>query len=404
MEIQNILYHPNRAIELASHVTGLTPVRLFALLYPLWLVEIDAFEETHRPYVVIEQFIERGIQEAHLQTVSEIAYFFGLSPSLVTKVLHFLATIQHVQQLNDGRWSLTRRGAQSLLQGIKSVSQNKRQYLYFDAFCSKPLQQNHYTRKVSIISDLDAESCTRTPTGGYRFYRLATSEKWSVKTLEDLIRHPNRLQFNLPQDFQAITAASYMDVYMPMYIIETKKQRQIRPYYLVYTHVRERRDPFFEHIVNETLSIQRTLEAVPRKEDLAETWLQWLQSQEKLAHLRPELTPEGLWRVNIPDVLFLSSMYPLQKIGTYHKEKGYFLQLWCTNNAIRRQAVLDHGLLLTVKSSKTLVREQLETVLQQWSESFDVSSVSIYELYKLAREQKVEDAILQKLADWCQAE
>jgi hypothetical protein len=97
MEQRAFLYHPDKAIELASNVPGLIPLRLFALLYPLWLIEIDAHEEAKRPYALIEHFIERGIQEAHLHTVEEMVDFFGLSTSLVTKVLRFLATIQHVQ-------------------------------------------------------------------------------------------------------------------------------------------------------------------------------------------------------------------------------------------------------------------------------------------------------------------
>jgi hypothetical protein len=167
MEQRNFLYHPDRVIELASNVLGLIPVRLFARLYPLWLVEIDAHEETRRPYALIEKFIERGLQEAHLRTVEEMVDFFGLSTSLVIKVLRFLATIQHVQQV-DGCWALTERGVQSLLQDDKSVKQEKGQYLYFDGFCCMPLLQDHYNKSLHVISDLEAETVTRTAAGGYR--------------------------------------------------------------------------------------------------------------------------------------------------------------------------------------------------------------------------------------------
>ena len=112
MEQRTILYHPDRAIDRATSLPGLIPVRLFALLYPLWLIEIDAHEESKRPYALIEQFIERGIQEAHLHTIEEMVNFFGLSTVLLTKVLHFLATIQHVQQVGE-IWTLTERGVQS---------------------------------------------------------------------------------------------------------------------------------------------------------------------------------------------------------------------------------------------------------------------------------------------------
>lgn len=398
MEQRTILYYPDRAIERASNVPGLIPVRLFALLYPLWLVEIDAHEEMKRSYALIEYFIERGIQEAHLRSVQEMVAFFGLSTSLVTKVLHFLATIQHIQQI-DGLWTLTKRGEQSLLQDVKSEKQEKGQHIYFDGFCSKPLLQDHYHKNFRVISDLEAESITRTSAGGYQFYRLHTSEMWNVKALHDLVNNPNRAQYNLPQGLREVTATSYALVYMPMYIIETKKQRLMQPYYLVYTHIKDQRDAFFEQIVNKTLSIQRALDAMPKEENLAEIWSKWLRSK-NLAYLRPEKTHEGLWRVILPETLFQSSEYPLRKIGTYHKEKGYFLQLWCNNHALRRQSIFDRALHLIIRSPKTIKRDYLEAQLQQWSELFAVASVNIGELYTWATEQKVGEEVLQKLAGW----
>jgi hypothetical protein len=398
MEQRAFLYHPDRAIDLALNIPGLIPVRLFARLYPLWLVEIDAHEESKRPYALIEQFIERGMLEAHLHTEEEIASFFGLSTPLVKKVLRFLATIQHVQEM-DKRWTLTERGEQSLLQGIKSVKQEKGQYLYFDGFCSRPLLQDHYSKNLRVISDLEAESAKRIA-GGYQFYRLYTSEMWNSKALYDLVNNPERARYNLPPESRAVTATNYAHVYMPMYIIETKKPGLMQPYYLVYTHIKSQRDAFFEHIVNTTLSIQRALDATPKEEDLAEIWSKWLRSK-NLAYLYPELTREGLWRVALPEDLFQSSEYPPRKIGTYYKERGYFLQLWCHSDILRRQAVFDRGLNMVVKRYKTLTREYMEGLLLHWSELLVVVPVAMQELYSWAREQKTREEALQKLAEWC---
>jgi hypothetical protein len=400
MDPWTILYSPDRAIELASNISGLIPARLFALLYPLWLVEIDAYEESKRPYALIEHFIERGIQEANLCTVKELADFFGLSPSLVDKALRFLATIQHVQQTNE-HWTLTQRGLQSLSQGIKSVNQEKGQYLYFDGFCSKPLLQTHYSKYLRIISDLEAESVARTAAGGYEFYRLHTSEMWHDKALHDLVKNSDRAKHNLPSTLCQITATGYALVYMPMYVVETKKQRRMQTYYLVYTHIKDQRDAFFEQIINTTLSIQRRLEATPKEENLDELWSRWLRSK-NLAYLQPELTREGLWRVTLPESLFQSSEYPLRKIGAYYKEKGYFLQLWCNSDMLRRQAVFDRAVQMFRKSYKTLQREYIEDRLHFWSELLEVPSVSIPQLHNWAREHGVEERVLQKLADWCE--
>jgi hypothetical protein len=279
------------------------------------------------------------------------------------------------------------------------VKQEKGQYLYFDSFCSSPLLQDHYNKRLHVISDLEAESITRTAAGGYRFYRLHTSEIWNSKALNDLVNNPDRAQYNLPQESRVVTATSYALVYMPMYIVETKKQRLMQPYYLVYTHIKDQRDAFFEHIVNRTLSIQRALDAMPKEENLAEIWSKWLRSK-NLAYLRPELTREGIWRVNLPETLFQSSEYPLRKIGTYYKEKGYFLQLWCKSDVMRRQAIFDRALHLIVNIHKTIKREYIENLLQQWSELFGVASVYVYELHSWARERRVEEEVLQKLAGW----
>jgi len=147
------------------------------------------------------------------------------------------------------------------------------------------------------------------------------------------------------------------------------------------------------------LSIQRALNAMPKEENLAEIWSKWLRSK-NLAYLRPELTHEGLWRVNLPETLFQSSEYPLRKIGTYYKEKGYFLQLWCDSDILRRQAILDRALHWIIKSHRTLKREQIEALLQQWSELFGVASVYVHELHSWAREHRAEEEVLQKLAGW----
>jgi hypothetical protein len=54
------------------------------------------------------------------------------------------------------------------------------------------------------------------------------------------------------------------------------------------------------------------------------------------------------------------------------------------------------------KRYKTLNWEYMADLLQQWSELLEVTSVSVHELHSWAREHRVEEEVLQKLAGWCE--
>lgn len=395
---QTMLYHPDRAIDLAATIPGLIPMRLFAMLYPLWLVEIDGEQEIKRPYALIEEYIERGIQEAELHTVEEMVSFFGLSTPLVKKVLQFLATIQHIQEAK-GRWALTERGLQSLREGQKSVArQEKGQYLYFDGFCCKPLLQEHYKR-LQVKDDLEAESVARKESGGHQFYRLHSGVSWNAKALDDLLQSSDAAQYNVPPGLSGVKPTGISRVYMPMYIVEMRKTRFTQKYYLVCTHRKDYRDGFFEQIINGIVTIQQTLEAMPGETNLAGLWTAWL-SKNNLSHLHPERTPDGLWRVVFPEDHFRTSAYPLRKIGTYYKERGYFLQIWCNNDVLRRRAVADYMLNIVLRGYRTLSSEWVQRQLQQRAELLQVAAVSLHDLSSWARECKAQEDVLQKLEEW----
>ena len=50
------IYHPRRALEHMQTVQGIKPVRVFALLFPLWDVETTAVQEEKRPYELLERY------------------------------------------------------------------------------------------------------------------------------------------------------------------------------------------------------------------------------------------------------------------------------------------------------------------------------------------------------------
>src|SRR5260370_25374307 len=145
------IYDPRRAIEHIQTLSGVMPVRLYAILFPLWDVETTATREDGRPYELMEKYVERGIDEGQLHSVEELANFFGLQSEMVKKILNFLDTIGHVTS-TGGRWDLTPLGRKSGRAGTRYGSKGKRISLYFDAYSSRPLRKEHYnTKRGSIL-------------------------------------------------------------------------------------------------------------------------------------------------------------------------------------------------------------------------------------------------------------
>ncbi len=397
---QPLLYDPRRAIDHAQGIPGLAPLRLFAVLYPLWLVETRATQERKRPYEFIEHYLERGIGEGELYTTAELAAFFGLSTALVEKALAFLQTIQHVTYIN-GIWNLTPRGIRSLEEGEKRVPQTKTQKFYFDGFCGKPLLREHYSKSLHIVSGTDADEVTRLPRGGYQFRRLYTRHLWNPASISKLEKLPNKEEYNLPPESHDLQAVGVMTVYLPMYIIETRRRSSQSPessasYYLAYTHVRGRRDAFFERFVNDTPDIKKVLHA---EEEVAvgDRWSKWLISQ-GLAAVRPEQTLSGLWRVVLTPAMLRSANTRLSAsdMGKYQLERrGYFLQIWCEDIDLRRQAVLDQALKYIQIGHRTITRERALEILKLRAEQLNTREFSLKELYDRAVEREMDNGLLE---------
>jgi hypothetical protein len=190
------LYHPQKIIEEAQKEPGLAPVRLFALLFPLWRVELGGVFREQKPYALLEEYIERGIFAGQLQTTEEIATFFGIDARLVAKVLDFLQTIEHVHS-EQGRWFLRPLGQESLREGQKFIPKKNRQEFYFEAFQCRPLTREHYD-KIQVYTEDEAEALTATyerTARGYRCVRLYSFHAWQDGAVHELARLPDRDQY-----------------------------------------------------------------------------------------------------------------------------------------------------------------------------------------------------------------
>jgi hypothetical protein len=220
---------------------------------------------------------------------------------------------------------------------------------------------------LQIYSDLEADEITRTSRGGYQFQRLASFPDWDEQAVWQLERRPDRDLYNLPADIHNLRPLNgeQVQVYLPMYIIETRTARG-QPYYVAYTHIRGRRDEFFEGIINKYTEIQRSLAAMETPQlKVIENWQRSL-AKRGLTQVQPEYYADGIWRVILPAEAFRppQASFPLARLGEYHLEYGYFLHLWCDDVQLRLQAALDSIVRQIERRKKSITRRELDEHIQ----------------------------------------
>ncbi len=402
------LYDPRRALE---HVQtqGVKPVRLFAILFPLWDVETTATQEEGRPYELLEKYVARGIAEGQLHTARDLANFFGLNEDLVQKILRFLAAIGHVIP-NDNRdesWILTPLGQRSVLEKKKYVEQEKRMRFYFDAYTSQPLLKEHYQRsKVRILSAQEVEDVLHQKTWGYHFQALAWTSPLRPGAISDLeaMSREDRSDYNVPRETRGLRALDVQLSYIPMYIIETKKQVMVttynggvagapmlKPVYLVYTGIADRRDHYLERIVNSDQRIYNALRSEGERN--SETlWHKWLDDHDLVGV--PQERPDGTWQVSLPASAFKdrdgasqkAGTFPITKVGDYELQYGYFMQIWCDDRAFRRKAALDRILKLVKSQQKYIKQQTIQDQLKFQATYLQTGELSFADLRQRATE------------------
>ena len=385
------LYNPQKIIEEAQKVADLAPVRLLALLFPLWRVELGGTFREQKPYALLEEYVERGIFEGQLQTTEELSAFFGIDPRLVAKVLDFLLTIEHVQQ-EQGRWSLRPLGQESLNEGQKYIAKKNRQEFFFEAFQGRPLTREHYD-KIQIYTEEEADELVKVyerSHRGYRCVRLYSFHPWRAGAIDELARRSDRDHYNLRKEISGVHQAGPVElVYLPLYLIEAQRKNGQRTY-LAYSRIRGRRDQFFEQLVNQYPDICESLaiDATKERSD-KDLWTQWLK-QQGLVNVLPMRMPSGIWQLNLAPDLFRLPKPPLsvEKIGTYHLEDGHFLYLWCQDLEVRRNAALDRVLRQIERYKKTITEREVEKNLQLLSDQLGTGKLDLHDLKQRATESE----------------
>jgi hypothetical protein len=212
------VYPARRAVEHATSLTGVHPLRLFPVLWPLWQVETTASFYDERAYEVVDRFLVRAVSEAGLCRVDELAAFYGIPAALVQRCLRFLTTIGHVDQ--DGETvSLTALGQRSAQAGIRYEPKESRQEILIEQFTGQPLPRRYYEGSVPVFTSTEVPEDRLADRS--RFMPLFAAAVFRPELVERLAERSDRAELNVPQHLRDLRVVGERPAFMPVYLIET---------------------------------------------------------------------------------------------------------------------------------------------------------------------------------------
>ncbi|MGW3995175.1 hypothetical protein ACWEF6_16940 [Amycolatopsis sp. NPDC004772] len=365
-------YPEERALEDAAFGQGLTPTRIFAILLPVWQVEVRATTTDGRPYELIDRYLERGIAEAGLGTVAELAGFFALDHALVDRALRVLGRIGHLRWVG-GRVELTDLGRQSHRDQVCYVARREdRRKLYFDGFRSVPLSRPYYDAGVVTFLAVD-EIPAATAKEGARTYRmLHTSHGFRREALAELAGRADRDHYNLPTRIEHPESLGEECVYLPMFVVRATGSAG-RTRQLVYTQASDVADPELGALCESTPEILGVLESDARAVSAEQTEARikaWLTGK-GIADHPPTRTAQGGWRVTLPAKSFQpDGPVPLAKMGSFAVLGTDLVHLWCADRGARERAFLerlDAYLGRAVRGDVEQVKSRVTRIVRQFS-------------------------------------
>lgn len=329
-----------RALEDAAFGQGIAPTRLYALLLPVWQVDIRADITEGEDFFLIDRFLERGLRHAGLHTVDELAAFFVLDRALVAQAVRFLTAIGHLRE-SGGRLSLTSLGQRSVDDDIRYVVTHRdRRKLYFEALTCEPLTRPHYDEEVVTLLS-GAELAAATSNERYpRFTPLHVSRGFDPAALSRLTARADRARFNLPVALNNLESHQADLVYLPVYLV--RGHDELRVYGQAGAGTAH--DPELSDICARTPELLTALDNEERDERADERLLRsarkWL-SEQGFDAVAPEQDDDGTWSVSLPATAFGADGLPVTRIGTYRMAGSRFFRIWCRATTPRKHALLD---------------------------------------------------------------
>ncbi|WP_405641415.1 hypothetical protein [Streptomyces sp. NBC_00019] len=351
-----------RVLEDAAFGQGIVPTRLYALLLPVWQVEIRADVTEGEDFFLIDRFLERGLRHGALHTVDELATFFALDRALVAQAVRFLTAIGHLREESGGRLSLTPLGQRSVDDDIRYVvTRQDRRKLYFEALSCTPLTQAHYDEEVVTL--LPADELTRVTRSDHypRFTPITVTSGFDRSALDRLKDRKDRARFNLPVALDALQSLGETLVFLPVYLV--RGQRGL----LVYGQAEAgtAHDPVLSELCTRAPELISALDNEETGEQADERVLRsarkWLRDQ-GLDSVSPERDNDGTWSVSLPAGAFGDEGIPVSRIGSYRMAGSRFFRVWCPEETSRKLALLDR-LDQRMGSRRHITRQEAEELV-----------------------------------------
>lgn len=364
-----VIYAARRAVEHAASLPGVRPLRLFPVIWPLWQLEIVANVEEPQAYQLLDRFIERCVVQGRLSAVNDIADFLGLHPETVVGCLRYLERIGHLTLAGD-EVSMLPLGYDSVHEDVRYVAKESRQHLLFDRLTERPLPRSHYHGSVALLTRPrvgDDESSDRS-----RFLPLSAVNEFRSEILDELVKLPNRTEFNVPGKLSNVRQSGITDVFLPVYLIETTGNL------LAYTAVADERDTYFEALCRLRPDLLTMVKAEPQK-DPRTTWNVWMNEQRhRLGRLNQ--LHNGVWRAILPAGAFGEPpLIPVRVAGSFELRDNLFLQLWCDDSSVRRRAVLERAVRIA-QTQRMTTRSALTTWAASLADLLEVTPVTFAEI------------------------
>nr|BFE57727.1 hypothetical protein GCM10020063_022530 [Dactylosporangium thailandense] len=371
--MRRVIYPATRAVEHAVALPGVRPLRLFAVLWPLWQIEASAQVYDGQDFELIDHFVLRALHEGGIHDRSGLAGFLGLPPGIVERCLAFLVAIQLVAD-EGGRLRVRELGRRSLRDGLRYVPTTSRLKVLIERQSGRPLPRPYYDGAVPV---LDVPEVAEEQLGDRtRFRPLFTAAPYDPQALPRLAERADRAEFNLPAQLRNLRQEGVREGYLPCYLIETTEGR-----ILAYTGVAEHRDPFLERVCADS-SVEHLIEAEDAG-DPGRIWRAWLGRSTVFSGGRLD-EHGGRWRVMMPAGAFGESprLSP-SRVGAYQFWDNHFIQIWCGDAAVRRTALLDRALGVATLPAVTTLPD-FQTRIRHLAEALEVPEVSVAELRRHA--------------------
>ncbi|WP_083473645.1 hypothetical protein [Frankia sp. R43] len=326
-----LVFPDYRALELVMAMPEIRPLRVFSVRWPLWQVEAQATFEDSQPFDVVDHFLLRGIVDGLLRTTDELARFFGLSRSLVTRGVEHLVHIGHLvaDGPEPGVLRPTELGSASVRDGVRYVLKESRQLLMFDAFTHRPFPRVHYDSAVRVVTDAEPKAGDRRA-----WFRPLTSVRpFEFDAVWALGSRPDRERFNVPSRLRNLHPVGAAAAWLPAHLVLVEGGAV-----LAFTQAAQERDRFVEELCGQTPQVVHTLLGESGV-DARQTWVEWLRAHGLGQGVLAEL-PNGVWRATLPAHMFgRPPLQPLHRLGSFQVKDTRFLQLWCDDEQTRADAV-----------------------------------------------------------------